>query len=120
MSEKDNSHFIRLINMYHSAQINEKLFTGSHMEIEKGSCRITLPLQESYYHAMQAVHGSVYFKLLDDAAFFCGAIRSNGSFCSDRFIQYSFDPPGFFGYTSCRRECSISIQKPFCGRIAGV
>jgi uncharacterized protein (TIGR00369 family) len=40
------------------------------MEIESGLCRISLPLREDYYHAMGAAHGAVYFKLLDDAAFF--------------------------------------------------
>tara|TARA_Y100001954_G_C15718687_1_gene557052 strand:+ start:214 stop:558 length:345 start_codon:yes stop_codon:yes gene_type:complete len=31
---------------------------------------ISLQLSEKYFHALKAIHGSVYFKLLDDAAFF--------------------------------------------------
>jgi len=29
-----------------------------------------IEISEKYYHAAEAVHGSVYFKMLDDAAFF--------------------------------------------------
>jgi uncharacterized protein (TIGR00369 family) len=31
---------------------------------------VTVPVQEKQFHAAGGVHGSVYFKLLDDAAFF--------------------------------------------------
>jgi len=31
---------------------------------------IGLTISEKYFHALGAIHGSVYFKLLDDAAFF--------------------------------------------------
>ena len=29
-----------------------------------------IPVQKKYFHAANAVHGSVYFKAMDDAAFF--------------------------------------------------
>ena len=29
-----------------------------------------MPIKEDYFHALNAIHGSVYFKMLDDAAFF--------------------------------------------------
>ena len=29
-----------------------------------------MPIKKDYFHALEAIHGSVYFKILDDAAFF--------------------------------------------------
>ena len=38
--------------------------------MSEGQSEIEMELKESYFHAAGAVHGSVYFKMLDDAAFF--------------------------------------------------
>ena len=38
--------------------------------ISEGRAEIEIDLNEGYFHATGAVHGSVYFKMLDDAAFF--------------------------------------------------
>lgn len=55
--------------MYLGAPIQE-LYPGTTITISHGTADITVPLREEYYHAAQATHGSVYFRLLDDAAFF--------------------------------------------------
>ena len=36
----------------------------------KGSATIEIVLSEKFHHSAGGVHGSVYFKMLDDAAFF--------------------------------------------------
>lgn len=61
-------HFTALENMYLSAPLNE--FFPPRIEIGEGQARIELDISPKYFHAAGAVHGSVYFKLLDDAAFF--------------------------------------------------
>ena len=38
--------------------------------ISEGRCEIELDIEEKYFHAGGAAHGSVFFKLLDDAAYF--------------------------------------------------
>ena len=40
------------------------------IEISEGTATLEIPLSEKYHHAAGGVHGSVYFKMLDDAAFF--------------------------------------------------
>ena len=55
--------------MYLSAPLNLPQ-TGKIIEIEEAGCTITLPVQESFFHAADALHGSYYFSLMDDAAFF--------------------------------------------------
>ncbi|WP_051216213.1 PaaI family thioesterase [Ferrimonas futtsuensis] len=40
------------------------------MEVSEASALIEIELSEQYHHSAGGVHGSVYFKRLDDAAFF--------------------------------------------------
>jgi uncharacterized protein (TIGR00369 family) len=63
-------HFKKLERMYLSAPINSQLYKGIAMHVSGGKAEIKLPVDPNYFHAANAVHGSVYFKLLDDAAFF--------------------------------------------------
>jgi len=63
-----NEHFHRLENMYQAAPLND--FYSPRMRVSEGTAEITIDLDSKYFHAGQAVHGSVYFKMLDDAAFF--------------------------------------------------
>ncbi len=65
---ENDEHFARLKNMYSAAPINE--YYRPSLTIEKGLTEIEMQIDKKYFHAAQAVHGSVYFKLLDDAAFF--------------------------------------------------
>ncbi len=63
-------HFDKLRNMYLTANINEQLFDTTECDITSEKATISLSISEKYFHALGAIHGSVYFKLLDDAAFF--------------------------------------------------
>lgn len=65
-------HFRRLERLYHKAKVQE-LFNGSSIRVSHSSAEITLPIQEKYYHGANAIHGAVYFKLLDDASYFAAA-----------------------------------------------
>jgi uncharacterized protein (TIGR00369 family) len=73
-------HFRALERLYAEAPIN-RLFV-SRLEIaEAGKASIFFEVNEGYYHAAGAVHGTAYFKMLDDAAFYAA-----NSLVSDRFI----------------------------------
>lgn len=61
-------HYRKLERMYLSAPINH--FYSPGIEISRGSARIETAVKEEFFHAAQAIHGSIYFKILDDAAFF--------------------------------------------------
>jgi len=64
------SHYKKLEKMYLEANIQAKLYESSTIEIGDRITTITLQIEDMYHHALNAVHGSVYFKLLDDACFF--------------------------------------------------
>ncbi len=61
-------HYRRLESMYAAAPINE--FFLPKLKVSKGSAIIEIELAEKFFHAGGGVHGAVYFKMLDDAAFF--------------------------------------------------
>lgn len=69
-----------LESLYNAAPINQ-LFR-SRLEIpEPGIARIRFTIDASVHHAAGAAHGTVYFKMLDDAAFY-----ACNSLVSDRFL----------------------------------
>ncbi len=76
-------HQRRLERLYHHANIQE-LFDGSSIAVSDGSAELTLPIAAKYFHGANAIHGSVYFKLMDDAAYFAVA-----SLVQDVFIVTS-------------------------------
>ncbi len=63
-----SDHFRRLETMYHSGPVNA--YYDPKLEVSKGSAVITMGVNPSFFHAANALHGSVYFKALDDAAYF--------------------------------------------------
>jgi uncharacterized protein (TIGR00369 family) len=63
-----DEHFRRLERMYYSAPINK--FFQPTIRISEAHAEIALTVRPDFFHAAHALHGSVYFKSLDDAAFF--------------------------------------------------
>src|SRR5438132_132473 len=63
----NEEHFRKLERMYQSAPINR--YFAPVLRISEGSAQLTIPVKTDFFHAAHAVHGSVYFKALDDAAF---------------------------------------------------
>lgn len=66
----NDEHYRKLQQMYLSAPVNTEIYKGITLCVSDEKAEITLPMDNRYFHAAQAAHGSVYFKLLDDAAFF--------------------------------------------------
>jgi uncharacterized protein (TIGR00369 family) len=62
------SHFLALERMYVEAPINQ--FFRPAIHIESGTAEIRMAVRPDMHHAAHAAHGAVYFKMLDDAAFF--------------------------------------------------
>lgn len=66
----NSEHFRKLERMYLNANVNTMLFDTTTCSISEEEAKIGLLISDKYFHALGAIHGSVYFKLLDDAAFF--------------------------------------------------
>jgi len=68
--EEQEMHFRKLERMYLSAPVNNQIYNGITITISDQKAELTLKIDEKFFHAANAIHGSVYFKMLDDAAFF--------------------------------------------------
>lgn len=75
-----SSHYRALESLYASAPINQ-LFDSRLEILGEGHARIHFSVDERLYHAAGAAHGTIYFKMLDDAAFYAA-----NSLVSDRFL----------------------------------
>lgn len=63
-----DQHFRALEAMYSAAPVN--VTTRPTMTVSEGRAEIGIEVGPHLFHTGGAVHGSIYFKLLDDAAFF--------------------------------------------------
>ena len=75
-------HYRRLERMYLAAPINE--FFKPEIRIGRGTAEIKVDVDSRFFHAARAAHGAVYFKSLDDAAFFAVS-----SLVEDHFVLTS-------------------------------
>ena len=79
-AQGEEAHFRALESLYAAAPIN-RLFE-SRLEIPSpGVARIHFTIDERHFHAGGAAHGTSYFKMLDDAAFYAA-----NSLVTDRFL----------------------------------
>jgi len=63
------THFERLIKMYAKAPIHN-FYKNIELKVANKSSTVSLPITADFFHGGMSTHGSVYFKLLDDAAYF--------------------------------------------------
>ena len=75
-----STHFRALEALYDSAPVN-RLFDSRLHIAEAGRSMIVFSVDEAMHHAAGAAHGTIYFKMLDDAAFYAA-----NSLVSDRFL----------------------------------
>jgi len=61
-------HYGKLERMYASAPTNK--YHGPTMRVSEGHAEVTIAVRPDFFHAAGAAHGYLYFKALDDAAFF--------------------------------------------------
>lgn len=75
-----DAHLRALESLYVSAPING-LFESRLSLPEAGRSEIEFTVEQSSHHAAGAAHGTLYFKMLDDAAFYAA-----NALVSDRFL----------------------------------
>ncbi|TCP35645.1 PaaI family thioesterase [Sphingomonas sp. BK235] len=74
------AHHRALESLYAAAPIN-RLFDSRLEIVEPGVARIRFRVDQRHFHAAGAAHGTSYFKMLDDAAFY-----ACNSLVTDRFL----------------------------------
>jgi uncharacterized protein (TIGR00369 family) len=76
----EQAHFRSLEALYRSAPINGQ-YQSELTIVGPGRSEIRFQVEETSFHAAGAAHGTIYFKMLDDAAFYAA-----NSLISDRFL----------------------------------
>ena len=64
----NEDHFRKLERMYLSASVNDYFAPTVH--IGEGVAEVSIEVRPDFFHAAKAVHGYLYFKVLDDSTFF--------------------------------------------------
>ena len=78
--EGASAHHRALESLYAAAPIN-RFFESALEIVSPGVARIRFTVDERHFHAAGAAHGTGYFKMLDDAAFY-----ACNSLVTDRFL----------------------------------
>jgi uncharacterized protein (TIGR00369 family) len=76
----EEAHFRALERLYAAAPVN-RLFDSRLEVAQAGVARIRFTVDGRSHHAAGAAHGTIYFKMLDDAAFYAA-----NSLVNDRFL----------------------------------
>ena len=74
------AHFRALESLYAAAPVNRS-FDSTIEIVDAGVARIRFLVEEAMFHAAGAAHGTLYFKMMDDAAFY-----ACNSLVTDRFL----------------------------------
>tara|TARA_A100001011_G_scaffold400458_1_gene515150 strand:+ start:4590 stop:5027 length:438 start_codon:yes stop_codon:yes gene_type:complete len=81
----NRAHFKKIENGYVSAPINQ-IFKPA-IKVGLGDCEIEIKVLKDFHHAANSLHGSIYFKMLDDAAW-----AASNSYVEDVFLfTYNFN-----------------------------
>lgn len=86
-------HYRNLERMFYSAPINKELITGAKLIVGNQVAELTLPMKKEFYHAADSLHGALYFKLLDDSAYFAAASAEEEYFLYTKGYQIHFKRP---------------------------
>ncbi|MEO1222166.1 MAG: PaaI family thioesterase [Pseudomonadota bacterium] len=85
-------HYRALERLYTSAPVN--MLFRSKIEITgEGLSRLSFTITEDVYHAAGAAHGTIYFKMLDDAAFYAANTLATDTFLLTTSFNLHFTKP---------------------------
>lgn len=99
----NSAHYQALERMFHKAPI-QNILSGAQIQVSEGKAIYSLSINEAYFHAAGALHGAVYFKLLDDAAYFAAASIEQTFFLLTKNYSLQFIRPVEVDHLTARGE----------------
>ena len=97
-------HCRKLERMYLGCPINRAMYPSTRAEFTDKVASISLEVEANQFHAMGAAHGSVYFKLIDDAAYFAAQAHVEDSYLLTVSKNLNFTRPVTGGRIECRGQ----------------
>lgn len=104
-----DAHHRALERMYLAAPCN--VYFKPRITIGDGVCEVGIPVREDLFHAAHAVHGSVYFKAMDDAAFFAAHSVVDDMFIVTVSFNVTFHRPVTKGELVCKGRVVQSTKQ---------
>jgi uncharacterized protein (TIGR00369 family) len=105
----ERTHFEKLTAMYDAAPINGWFKPRLRIPAE-GQAEIEIAVRKEFFHAAHAIHGTIYFKALDDATFFAAQSLVTDAFVVTSTFQLYFLRPVSEGHLLAR-GCVVSRSK---------
>jgi uncharacterized protein (TIGR00369 family) len=105
-------HWRRLERLYQSAPVNE--YFQPTIVVRDGEADVGVLVRSDFFHAANAIHGVVYFKLIDDAAFFAVASRVSDVFVLTAQLTINFAKPVSAGRLTARGKVTSEEGRRFC------
>jgi len=106
-------HFEKLEKMYLEANVQKMLFETTTIKISEARAEVGLTIDEKYFHSLGAIHGAVYFKLLDDAAFFAVSSIVEDMFCLTTSFNVNLVRPANSGVITSVGELKFKSKNIF-------
>lgn len=107
----DAEHHRRLERMYQAAPCNQ--YFKPRIKIGDGVAEVALDVRPDLLHAARALHGSVYFKVLDDATYFAANSRVPGFFVVTADFDLHLVRPVSSGTITARGKLVYESEKRF-------
>jgi len=102
------AHWRDLERIYLAAPINRNL--RPRMIIGDGICTVRMSISDSMHHTANALHGSIYFKMLDEAALFAANSLEPEVFMLTSSFNTYLTRPDSEGVLFCERKAKLSIK----------
>lgn len=107
----DDSHYRKLEALFLSAPIND--FFKPEIRVSAERADITLQVDPKFFHAGHSVHGSVIFKLLDDACYFACQATEPEHFLVTATFNIQFMAPVTTGALTVTAEVTSGNRNVF-------
>ncbi len=104
-------HFRKLERMYDRAPINR--FFQPRLSVSRGAAEVTLEVRQDFFHAAGAAHGAMYFKALDDAAYFAAGSLSTEVFVLTISFTTYIERPVREGQIRCLGQVVMAAKNLF-------
>ncbi len=97
-----SNHCAKLEEMYLRCPINRSMYPSTQASFDDEEALISLEVDPTQFHAMGAAHGSVYFKLIDDASYFAAQAHVKDGYLLTVSMNLNFTRPVTGGRIVCK------------------
>ena len=102
LSSSESNHCAKLKEMYLGCPINQSMYPSTQASFDDAEALISLKVDPTQFHAMGAAHGSVYFKLIDDASYFAAQAHVKDGYLLTVSMNLNFTRPVTGGRIVCQ------------------